>query len=185
MDCKSNYLKPSAHCQFSFISWHFNLKQVIALLLDKIVLFGQQFSEISISKDTAVSKLKHPVTINVTLPQPCVWSVQQNPRILYFWKEIIVLCPQKKNESQRWKSFYLHVTAPLAAPWAWTSKSCVSTQEKRHRHVNLDINQRCYLSFQSKLLTVGEAKPVGIPNRILQTPLPTHFARICQQSSFS
>ena len=51
--------------------------------------------------------------------------------------------------------------------------------------MNLNINQRCYLSFQSKLLTVGEAKPVGIPNRILQTPLLTHFARICQQPRLS
>ena len=38
------------------------------IVIDKIVLFGQQLSEISISKDTAVSELKHPVTINVTLP---------------------------------------------------------------------------------------------------------------------
>ena len=51
--------------------------------------------------------------------------------------------------------------------------------------MNLNINQRCYLSFQSKLLTVGEAKPVGIPNRILQTPLLTHFACICQQPRLS
>ena len=51
-----------------------------------------------------------------------------------------------------------------------------------HRHVNLEINQRFYLSFGSKLLTVEEAKPVGIPqNRILQTPLLTHFVRCCQQ----
>ena len=67
LEVKCNF-KPSAHCQFSFICWHFNLKQVIALMLDKVVLFGQPLSEVSVSKDTAVSELKHPVTINVTLP---------------------------------------------------------------------------------------------------------------------
>ena len=55
-----------------------------------------------------------------------------------------------------------------------------------HRHVNLDIYQRCYLSLESKLLTVGEAKPVEIQtNRILQTPLLIHFARNCQQPRLS
>ena len=55
-----------------------------------------------------------------------------------------------------------------------------------HSHVNLDVNQCCYLSFQKNLLTVGDAKPVGIPpNRRLQTPLLTHFASSCQQPRLS
>ena len=40
--------------------------------------------------------------------------MQQNPRILYFWKEIIDLCPQENNEPRRRKSFDLHLITPLA-----------------------------------------------------------------------
>ena len=40
--------------------------------------------------------------------------MQQNPRILYFWKEIIGLCPQENNEPRRRKSFDLHLITTLA-----------------------------------------------------------------------
>ena len=59
-----------------------------------------------------------------------------------------------------------------------------------YQYVTQPCEFRCKLTllpFISKnLLTVGEAKPVGIPpNRILQTPLLTHFASSCQQPRLS